>query len=109
MRIEIEIPKEFGADYAKDKFSDFFGRVMADINYNGLCGKYEQETAEILAEAFKNSRPAYDVDNVVKQLEYESARWKDSGEAYNDEKEKGVAVGFQKAIEIVKGGGVDGN
>lgn len=48
---------------------------------------------------------AYDVDKVVKQLESESARWQDSGDAYNDEKEKGVAIGFRKAIEIVKRGG----
>lgn len=50
---------------------------------------------------------AYDVDKVVEQLKSESARWQDSGDAYNDEKEKGVAIGFRKAIEIVKGGGVD--
>ena len=29
--------------------------------------------------------------------------------AYNDEKEKGVAIGFRKAIKIVKGGEIDGN
>lgn len=52
---------------------------------------------------------AYDADKVVEQLESESARWQDSGDAYNDEKEKGVAIGFRKAIEVVKGGGVDGN
>lgn len=52
---------------------------------------------------------AYDVDAVVEQLESESARWQDSGDAYNDEKEKGVAIGFRKAIKIVKGGEIDGN
>lgn len=50
---------------------------------------------------------AYDVDKVVEQLESESARWQDSGDAYNDEKEKGVAIGFRKAIKIVKAGGID--
>lgn len=161
MRIEIEIPEEFEKDYTTDKFADFLGRVRADIDYNGMCGNYERETADVLAEAFKNSRvvqpvaykgrrliyadklielmikdrdyagengfmdmfyerqhligaineqpTAYDVDKVVAQLESESARWQDSGDAYNDEKEKGVAIGFRKAIEIVKGGGVDGN
>ena len=55
-----------------------------------------------------NRQPtAYDVDKVVEQLKSESARWQDSGDAYNDEKEKGVAIGFRKVIEIVKGGGVD--
>ena len=159
MRIEIEIPEEFEKDYTTDKFAEFLGRVRADIDYNGMCGNYERETADVLAEAFKNSRvvqpvayeggrlidayayrddfmqdvyevlsnesdninanliidafdripTAYDVDKVVAQLESESARWQDSGDAYNDEKEKGVAIGFRKAIEIVKGGGVDGN
>lgn len=52
---------------------------------------------------------AYDADKVVEQLESESARWQDSGDAYNDEKEKGVAIGFRKAIKIVKGGEIDGN
>ena len=54
-----------------------------------------------------NEPTTYDVDKVVEQLKSESASWQDSGEAYNDEKEKGVAIGFRKAIEIVKGGGVD--
>lgn len=155
MRIEIEIPEEFEKDYTADKFADFLARVNADIDYNGMCGNYERETADVLAKAFKNSRvvqlvahegrrlidadayrddfmqdvyevlsnesdnikanliidafdripTAYDVDKVVEQLESESARWQDSGDAYNDEKEKGVAIGFRKAIEIVKGGG----
>lgn len=52
---------------------------------------------------------AYDVDKVVEQLESESARWQNSGDAYNDKKEKGVAIGFRKAIKIVKGGEIDGN
>lgn len=52
---------------------------------------------------------AYDVDKVVEQLESESARWQNSGDAYNYEKEKGVAIGFRKAIKIVKGGEIDGN
>lgn len=54
MRIEIEIPKEFEADCNKDRFEDFFGRVIADIDCNGMCGNYERETAEMLTEAFKN-------------------------------------------------------
>lgn len=148
MRIEIEIPEEFEVDYNADKFAEFLGRVKADIDYNGMCGNYERETADVLAEAFKNSRvvqsvaheggrlidadaferkvmcggeedvqdviyslrdfpTAYDVDKVVEQLESESARWQDSGDAYNDEKEKGVAIGFRKSIEIVKAGGID--
>lgn len=51
-------------------------------------------------------KPAYDVDKVVEQLEAESERWKESGEAYEDQKELGVSEGFKKAIEIAKSGGI---
>lgn len=67
MRIVIEIPEEFEADYNVNRFSDFFSRVMADIDYNGICGNYERETADVLAEAFKNSR-------VVQPVAYKGGR-----------------------------------
>lgn len=41
MILEIEIPLEYVNDFNKDKFSDFFHRVIADIcRYDGLCGLY---------------------------------------------------------------------
>lgn len=56
MKIEIEIPKKFEADYNSDKFDDFFMSVSVDINLNGnLCGDYERETVQMLREAFRNS------------------------------------------------------
>lgn len=67
MRIEIEIPEEFENDYTIDKFAEFLGRVKADIDYNGMCGNYERETADVLAEAFKNSR-------VVQPVAYKGGR-----------------------------------
>lgn len=106
MKILIDIPKAFEVDYNTDRFAEFFQRCLADMNT--CCGNYEQETAEMMEKAFEKSR-LYDPDKVVKQLESESARWQDSGDAYNDEKEKGVAIGFRKAIKIVKGGEIDGN
>lgn len=33
-------------------------------------------------------------------------RWKESREAYEDEKEIGVSDGFKRAIDIVKSGGI---
>lgn len=54
MKLCIDIPKEFETDFNADKFEDFFSRVAADIDYNGLCGRYEKETAEMLREAFEN-------------------------------------------------------
>ena len=77
MRIEIEIPEEFGADYNVNRFSDFFSRVMADIDYNGMCGNYERETADVLAEAFKNSK-------VIQEVAYKGGRLVDADKLYND-------------------------
>lgn len=67
MKIEIEIPEEFEKDYTADKFADFLGRVRADIDYNGMCGNYERETADVLAEAFKNSK-------VIQEVAYKGGR-----------------------------------
>lgn len=57
MRVVIDIPKDFARDYATDKFRDFFIRVIADIDYSGVCvcGRYEEETAEMLLKAFNDS------------------------------------------------------
>lgn len=68
-----------------------------------MCG--DEEDVQDVIYSLRDFPTSYDVDKVVEQLESESARWQDSGDAYNDEKEKGVAIGFRKAIEIVKGGG----
>lgn len=59
-----------------------------------------------LEQAIAEQPTAYDVDKVVEQLEAESERWKESGEAYEDQKELGVSEGFKKAIEIAKSGGI---
>lgn len=70
MRIEIEIPKEFEGDYDADKFRDFFSRAMIDIEtMQGMCGRYEIETAEMFRKAFDESKVAYDVEAVVDRLE----------------------------------------
>lgn len=50
---------------------------------------------------------AYDVDKVVEQLESEAKRWQESGEAYEDKTELGVAKGYRLAIKDVKKGGVN--
>ena len=77
MRIEIEIPEEFEVDYTADKFADFLGRVRADIDYNGMCGNYERETADVLSEAFKHSR-------AVQPVAHEGGRLIDA-DAYRDD------------------------
>lgn len=52
MKLTIDIPREYERDFIRDKFKDFFSRVIADIDYNGLCGNYEKEIAEIFIKAF---------------------------------------------------------
>lgn len=57
MKLEIEIPLEYVDDFNKDKFSDFFHRVIADIYcFNGLCGLYEGEIAYMFLDAFKDAK-----------------------------------------------------
>ena len=52
MKIIIDIPEEYERDFIGDKFGDFFSRVIADIDYNRLCGKHGKEIAEMFLEAF---------------------------------------------------------
>lgn len=68
MRIEIEIPKEFECDYNKDRFDEFFCRVLSDISDGTTCGRYERENAEMLQKAFEESKVAYDVEEVVDKI-----------------------------------------
>ena len=46
-------------------------------------------------------------DKVIEELRSEAERWHESGVAYDDEREKGVAEGFRRAMPIVEKGGVD--
>ena len=55
MKVVIDIPKDFEGDYIADKFKDFFSRVIADIDCNGMCGRYEKEIAEMFLKAFDDS------------------------------------------------------
>lgn len=55
MKVVIDIPKDFEGDYIVDKFKDFFSRVIADIDFKGMCGRYEKEIAEMFLKAFDDS------------------------------------------------------
>lgn len=61
MKVVIDIPKEFVSHWKKDKFKDSLERVLQDIKqyrYDHnliLSGLYEEETLEMLTEAFSNS------------------------------------------------------
>ena len=62
MKVTIEIPKEFEAEFVKNKFSETFERIIADIGFGlknktpGLAGNYEMETIEMLKKAFENTK-----------------------------------------------------
>ena len=97
MRIEIEIPKGFERDYETDKFRDFFGRVLSDIVDSTLCGNYEFETVEMFIKAFEESKPAYDVEAKVAELE------KVSFERFGNDGMGGQkVVALDDAIEIIR-------
>lgn len=63
MKVVIDIPNDFTGDYIVDKFKDFFSRVIADIDNNGLCGNYEKEIAEMFIKAFDESIEAINTCN----------------------------------------------
>lgn len=56
MKIELVIPDRIKEDYEKDRLDEFFSRMIADIDCDGLCGLYEKEIAEDLKQAFSNSK-----------------------------------------------------
>lgn len=56
MKLAITIPNEIARDFRFDNFADFFGRVRADTERNGiLCGNYEIEILDALEKAFANA------------------------------------------------------
>lgn len=72
------------------------------INEDDLTkGRVENDPVVIAA---KCAPTAYDVDKVVEQLETEDSKIEIQ---YENNYEKGLLDGIGKAIEIVKGGGVD--
>lgn len=62
MKVVIEIPDDFTIDYARDKFKDFFSRVITDIDCKGMCGRYEKEIADMFLTAFDNSKELSGMD-----------------------------------------------
>ena len=113
MRIEIEIPKEFEEHFKQDKFKDSLERIMADIKYsleNGdyLCCKYEYETIDMLEKAFEDSKSAYSVEKVVKELNKldVTAIRRYEGGTFGNYEGTDYYIKKSKAIEIVKQGGV---
>lgn len=55
MKLLIDIPKEFEQHFQADRFEDSLHRLSADAHL--IVGLYEQETAKMLRDAFKNAIP----------------------------------------------------
>lgn len=52
MKLTIDIPREYERDFIADKFKDFFSRVIADMDNDGMCGNCEKEIAEMFLGSF---------------------------------------------------------
>ena len=55
MLIQLNIPNEFVQEYYSTRFKETLNRLSADAHL--LAGNYEQETANMLIEAFDESIP----------------------------------------------------
>ena len=76
----------------------------------GKDAEFAFMTADSVLKVVENQPTAYDVDKVVKQLECNSSNYsktykRDNGNVKFHKNHK--AIKLKKAIEIVKGGGVD--
>ena len=83
--------------------ADAFKRQVAGMT---IANSYSVNKANALCELIDAQPIAYDVDAVVKQLEAVDNQIEIQ---YENNYEKGLSDGIEKAVEIVKGGGVDGN
>lgn len=83
--------------------ADAFKRQIAGMT---IANRYSVNKANALCELIDAQPIAYDVDAVVKQLEAVDNQIEIQ---YENNYEKGLSDGIEKAVEIVKGGGVDGN
>lgn len=112
MKIEIEIPQEFEEHFIRDKFEDTLHRLSADAHL--IAGNYEQETAIMLIKAFKESKTAYDVDKVAKQLEKNAKYFQSEADelaqvgGFGTATElQGKAAAYRDAVKTVKSGGIE--
>ena len=55
--VQIKIPEKFIGEWKKDRFKETFERVKADFHF--MAGNYEEETIDMLIEAFKNAEVTY--------------------------------------------------
>ena len=84
-----------------DELMDFISEHAEQIQY-----AIEHKDMEILESLIKQIPSAYNIEKVVEELKNEKKFWNDA--TYNKEIGKQKARSYEHAIEIVKGGGIDG-
>ena len=77
--------------------------VLEQLEEHSLSGKMDISNAIYLLE---NQPTAYDIDNVVEELEERQKEYLAGFGVYNNDEMHGVVCGLGDAIEIVKQGGV---
>lgn len=81
--------------------------IDAGLVLDNLSGRLESmKDYDAVRDVINNMPTAYDTDKVVEQLENERKFWEN---AYNRNLGKEKARSYEHAIEIVKGGGVNGD
>lgn len=92
------------ADKLYEDLANNLGVIMGDGSDGKVIDTYSV-IGDIIHDTVAKQPTAYDVDAVVKQLDRSS----DYYEFEEQGREHVQMVDFEEAIEIVKGGGVDGN
>lgn len=83
--------------------ADAFKTQIAGIT---IANNYPTSKANAICKVIDAQPTAYDPDKVVEQLENERKFWEN---AYDSNLGKEKARSYEHAIEIMKGGGVNGN
>ena len=92
------------ADELYEDLANNLSSIMGDGSDGEAIDTYVT-IGDIIHDTFNAQPTAYDQDKIVEQLENERKFWEN---AYNRNLGKEKARSYEHAIEIVKGGGIDG-
>lgn len=93
------------ADELYEDLANNLSSIMGDGSDGEAIDTYVT-IGDIIHDTFNAQPTAYDQDKIVEPLENERKFWEN---AYNRNLGKEKARSYEHAIEIVKGGGADGN
>lgn len=101
MELLIKIPKEFEQHFKQDAFEDSLHRLSADVHL--IAGLYEQETAAMLIESFKNAVPIpahgrlIDADELIRKIDEEVAKF-----VALNEYDSGLRTGYRASKKTIQ-------